>query len=217
MVWWTVGCVYGATSVMLGAFGAHGLKKSISDPARLANWSTAAQYQVCFTKLETFSLCSDIFLTSKVDPQRRITSVSISGTKEPSCCNSLHCRNDNVFGQHLSFGLGPSAIQSSGTSHSDWRTVFDCRMGSSCFRQSREDYSAISQQGVDNWIGIMVYVSLKRQPLFSDSITILDVRLFIYWSCVCAQLLLHLQQTPAGVCNCLFKWPVHRSQHLCRR
>lgn len=46
MVFWTIGCVYGATSVALGAFGAHGLKKRIADPARLTNWSTAAQYQV---------------------------------------------------------------------------------------------------------------------------------------------------------------------------
>lgn len=45
-MFWTVGCIYGASSVMLGAFGAHGLKKHITDPARLANWSTAAQYQV---------------------------------------------------------------------------------------------------------------------------------------------------------------------------
>lgn len=43
---WTVGCLSGAASVMLGAFGAHGLKSRINDPARLANWSTAAQYQV---------------------------------------------------------------------------------------------------------------------------------------------------------------------------
>lgn len=43
---WTIGCIYGASSVMLGAFGAHGLKKRISDPSKLANWGTAAQYQV---------------------------------------------------------------------------------------------------------------------------------------------------------------------------
>lgn len=42
---WTVGALYGASAVCLGAFGAHGLKKTISDPARIANWGTAAQYQ----------------------------------------------------------------------------------------------------------------------------------------------------------------------------
>ncbi|KAK5942539.1 hypothetical protein PMZ80_005104 [Knufia obscura] len=42
----TLSTTYGATSVALGAFGAHGLKKRISDPARITNWSTAAQYQL---------------------------------------------------------------------------------------------------------------------------------------------------------------------------
>jgi len=45
-MFWTIGCIYGAASVALGAFGAHGLKKRVLDPQRLANWSTAAQYQV---------------------------------------------------------------------------------------------------------------------------------------------------------------------------
>lgn len=44
---WTIGTLFGASSVMLGAFGAHGLKQRIADPARIANWGTAAQYQVC--------------------------------------------------------------------------------------------------------------------------------------------------------------------------
>jgi uncharacterized membrane protein YgdD (TMEM256/DUF423 family) len=44
--WWTIGCAYGASSVMLGAFGAHGLKSRIKDPQRIANWGTAAHYQV---------------------------------------------------------------------------------------------------------------------------------------------------------------------------
>jgi uncharacterized membrane protein YgdD (TMEM256/DUF423 family) len=44
---WTIGTLFGASSVMLGAFGAHGLKKRIADPARIGNWGTAAQYQVC--------------------------------------------------------------------------------------------------------------------------------------------------------------------------
>lgn len=44
--WWKAGCGYGATAVILGAFGAHGLRNRISDPSKLASWSTAAQYQV---------------------------------------------------------------------------------------------------------------------------------------------------------------------------
>ncbi|TVY21118.1 UPF0382 membrane protein [Lachnellula arida] len=44
--YWTIGCIYGASSVALGAFGAHGLKKRIADPSRIANWNTAAHYQL---------------------------------------------------------------------------------------------------------------------------------------------------------------------------
>jgi len=45
-MFWTIGCLYGASSVAIGAFGAHGLKNRIADPSKLANWSTAANYQV---------------------------------------------------------------------------------------------------------------------------------------------------------------------------
>ncbi|KAL8337519.1 hypothetical protein RB598_006423 [Gaeumannomyces tritici] len=45
-LFWKVGAVSGASAVALGAFGAHGLKKHISDPQKLANWGTAAQYQL---------------------------------------------------------------------------------------------------------------------------------------------------------------------------
>ena len=46
-LFWTIGCLYGASAVTFGAFGAHGLKKRIVDPGRITNWSTAAHYQVC--------------------------------------------------------------------------------------------------------------------------------------------------------------------------
>ncbi|KAF1923984.1 DUF423-domain-containing protein [Didymella exigua CBS 183.55] len=52
---WTIGCLYGASSVMLGAFGAHGLKKRIADPSRIANWGTAAQYQLIHSAVLTFA------------------------------------------------------------------------------------------------------------------------------------------------------------------
>ncbi|KAF2032526.1 DUF423-domain-containing protein [Setomelanomma holmii] len=52
---WTVGTLFGASSVMLGAFGAHGLKKRIADPARIVNWSTAAQYQLIHSAVLTFA------------------------------------------------------------------------------------------------------------------------------------------------------------------
>lgn len=44
--YWRVGALYGAAAVCLGAFGAHGLKSKISDPAKIASWNTAAHYQV---------------------------------------------------------------------------------------------------------------------------------------------------------------------------
>lgn len=45
-LFFTLSTIYGGTAVALGAFGAHGLKRRISDPSRIANWSTAAQYQL---------------------------------------------------------------------------------------------------------------------------------------------------------------------------
>ncbi|RKF64966.1 UPF0382 membrane protein [Erysiphe neolycopersici] len=43
---WTIGSLYGASSVALGAFGAHGLRKRISDSSKITSWGTAAQYQL---------------------------------------------------------------------------------------------------------------------------------------------------------------------------
>ncbi|TVY75877.1 UPF0382 membrane protein [Lachnellula suecica] len=62
--YWTIGCVYGATSVLFGAFGAHGLKKRIADPARIANWSTAAQYQLIHSGV--------LLLASSVAPKNTV-------------------------------------------------------------------------------------------------------------------------------------------------
>merc|ERR1712137_1421459 len=52
---WTVGTLLGASSVALGAFGAHGLKQRISDPARIASWGTAAHYQLIHSVVLTFT------------------------------------------------------------------------------------------------------------------------------------------------------------------
>ncbi|GAB7349789.1 hypothetical protein MBLNU459_g0506t1 [Dothideomycetes sp. NU459] len=64
MVWWTVGCIYGATSVALGAFGAHGLKKRIADPSKLANWNTAAHYQLIHSGV--------LLLTAAAAPKNKV-------------------------------------------------------------------------------------------------------------------------------------------------
>lgn len=43
---WKAGAVSGALAVALGAFGAHGLQKTVQDPKLLDNWKTAAQYHL---------------------------------------------------------------------------------------------------------------------------------------------------------------------------
>lgn len=47
--WWIWGGVLGGLGVLLGAFGAHGLKSSpavLADPSLLDTWETAARYQL---------------------------------------------------------------------------------------------------------------------------------------------------------------------------
>lgn len=55
-IYFRLAAIYGATAVALGAFGAHGLKKRITDPARLANWGTASNYQVSLSYSSTLLL-----------------------------------------------------------------------------------------------------------------------------------------------------------------
>eukprot|EP00002_Diphylleia_rotans_P019969 TRINITY_DN3869_c0_g1_i1.p1 TRINITY_DN3869_c0_g1~~TRINITY_DN3869_c0_g1_i1.p1 ORF type:complete len:115 (+),score=11.47 TRINITY_DN3869_c0_g1_i1:71-415(+) len=43
---WRIGCVSGASSVALGAFGAHGFRHRTSDATRIATWQTAAHYHL---------------------------------------------------------------------------------------------------------------------------------------------------------------------------
>eukprot|EP01104_Vermistella_antarctica_P004262 TRINITY_DN14749_c0_g1_i1.p1 TRINITY_DN14749_c0_g1~~TRINITY_DN14749_c0_g1_i1.p1 ORF type:complete len:126 (+),score=13.71 TRINITY_DN14749_c0_g1_i1:79-456(+) len=44
--WFQFGCVSAGAAVLLGAFGAHGLKKYTSDPVLLKTWETAAHYHM---------------------------------------------------------------------------------------------------------------------------------------------------------------------------
>jgi len=47
--WWIWGSTLGALGVLLGAFGAHGLKATdavMADPGLLDTWETAARYQL---------------------------------------------------------------------------------------------------------------------------------------------------------------------------
>jgi uncharacterized membrane protein YgdD (TMEM256/DUF423 family) len=45
MVWMVVAAVYGALAVMAGAFGAHGLRETLT-PEKLSAWNTAALYHL---------------------------------------------------------------------------------------------------------------------------------------------------------------------------
>src|SRR5262245_60448793 len=44
-VWILLGCSWAAIGVVLGAFGAHALKATLT-PEQLANWDTAVRYQL---------------------------------------------------------------------------------------------------------------------------------------------------------------------------
>lgn len=44
-MWIRIAALLGGTGVVLGAFGAHALRARL-DPAQLASWSTAVQYQL---------------------------------------------------------------------------------------------------------------------------------------------------------------------------
>jgi uncharacterized membrane protein YgdD (TMEM256/DUF423 family) len=44
--WLQVGAVWGFLGVAMGAFGAHGLKERLAELGQLANFQTAAQYQM---------------------------------------------------------------------------------------------------------------------------------------------------------------------------
>jgi len=46
-LFWRIGAFSGASAVLLGAFGAHGLQKYLeNNPKTIANWQTAAQYHL---------------------------------------------------------------------------------------------------------------------------------------------------------------------------
>lgn len=45
-MWWTIAGITGALGVALGAFGAHGLKSTVTDAHLLEVWETAARYHL---------------------------------------------------------------------------------------------------------------------------------------------------------------------------
>ncbi|MEQ1566500.1 MAG: DUF423 domain-containing protein [Myxococcota bacterium] len=45
-MWWRIAGAVGAVGVLLGAFGAHGLRARVTDPHLLEVWETAARYHL---------------------------------------------------------------------------------------------------------------------------------------------------------------------------
>ena len=54
MMWWRLAGILGALGVALGAFGAHGLRNTVSDPHLMEVWETAAKYHL----LHVLALCA---------------------------------------------------------------------------------------------------------------------------------------------------------------
>lgn len=53
-MWWRIAGVVGAIGVLLGAFGAHGLKNLVADAYLLEIWETGARYHL----LHALALCA---------------------------------------------------------------------------------------------------------------------------------------------------------------
>ena len=140
---WTLGCIYGASSVVFGAFGAHSLKRHIADPARLNSWSTAAQYQVILPYIlhlpfPLYFLYEFTFRVQRVFTNaflpiatsfRRPTTRRRRSAAECSRRLVIHSRHDNVQWEYISTSARPTTIQVAWAYHTSRRAVLDWRMG----------------------------------------------------------------------------------------
>jgi hypothetical protein len=130
--YWTIGCITGASAVALGAFGAHGLKKHISDPKALKNWETAAHYQVyplSAAPLSPYGANGPTTALPRTCDPRRLA-------REPDRGCSVHSRRYHVFGKLVCDGprgtgalAGEWAWKGARSYHADWRRLLDRRMG----------------------------------------------------------------------------------------
>jgi hypothetical protein len=139
---------------MLGAFGAHGLKQRIADPARIANWGTAAQYQVRVYPHKTeikpaflffilaFAFPVDLSrsvapyypcsLTLAAHPLLRLNLHRCARATEHAGYGSLHSGYVDVQWIYLPTCFGSRAVQVLGTRDAVGGTVFDWRVGCAC-------------------------------------------------------------------------------------
>ena len=142
-MFWTLGCVYGASSVMLGAFGAHGLKKRIADPQRLQNWGTAAHYQVCtdpFAKARPDLPC----LQAPAGPFRCASLRELRGTEEQTRNDSPFCWHARFQRLNISSHPRSCTLQGSWSCHSTRRSLLDRELGRFSFHKAPARWSSVS-------------------------------------------------------------------------
>ncbi|KAJ3365743.1 hypothetical protein GGF32_008141 [Allomyces javanicus] len=72
--YWTTGCMLAASAVALGAFGAHGLRKIITDPSKIKSWETAAHYQL----VHSVALLMSLTVRSASDSARSALTAPVS-------------------------------------------------------------------------------------------------------------------------------------------
>lgn len=114
--WWRIGAVYGAAAVCLGAFGAHGLKQRINDPAKIASWATAAHYQV---RAAPAPHCAALRcdMADLSPPPARPFGCCPDRPRQPARGRALDSRHDHVQWKHLRPGSRPRPLQGPGASH----------------------------------------------------------------------------------------------------
>jgi hypothetical protein len=127
--YWTIGCITGASAVALGAFGAHGLKKHISDPKALKNWETAAHYQVGTPpSVYLYRANASTAASARTRNPRRFACA-------PDRRCSVHRRCHYVLGKLVCDGsggtgaLGEWTWKGVGSCHADWWALLDRWMG----------------------------------------------------------------------------------------
>lgn len=127
-IWWSIATLSSASSVALGAFGAHGLKNRISDPSKISSWSTAANYQVLPASLHespklTVHTWSEKLTTPPLPVARPLHSPPNSRnrrSKECHCQIPLYGWHYHVLRFDLFVGAGSAEFQAAGTGDASW-------------------------------------------------------------------------------------------------
>ena len=126
---WTIGCLYGASSVMLGAFGAHGLKKRIADPARIGTTPASPDSNSELTNNSKLGHGSAVPAHSFCGPDLRVCGCAAKHRRY----GLAHCGYDYVLREPIPACLGSAKIwKDYGADHANWRIVPYWRLGCAC-------------------------------------------------------------------------------------